>query len=90
MAAEAMACGCCVVAYRTGALPEFIDDGVSGILVQQRNPSALSNALDAMLRHPDSIPAIGTAASAYAAKNLGIGAHVTALTELCERVAQTR
>jgi glycosyltransferase involved in cell wall biosynthesis len=33
VAMEALACGTPVIAYRSGALPEIVDDGVTGFLV---------------------------------------------------------
>jgi glycosyltransferase involved in cell wall biosynthesis len=49
--AEALACGVPVVASRTGALPELIDES-SGLLVPPAQPAALADALETMLaRH---------------------------------------
>ncbi|MDA8371885.1 MAG: glycosyltransferase family 4 protein [Nocardiopsaceae bacterium] len=47
VAIEAMACGTPVVAFRRGALPETVRDGVTGILVSQSAelPTAIESAL---------------------------------------------
>ncbi|TJW23111.1 MAG: glycosyltransferase family 4 protein, partial [Mesorhizobium sp.] len=42
---EAMACGTPVIAFRRGAVPEVIDDGVSGLIVD-----TLDGAVDAVRR----------------------------------------
>lgn len=44
-ALEAMACGKAIVATDVGGLPEIIDDGVNGILVQKENSGELANTL---------------------------------------------
>ncbi len=44
-AAEAMACGTPVVATTAGALPEVIEDGVSGLLVPPASPRAIAQAI---------------------------------------------
>jgi glycosyltransferase involved in cell wall biosynthesis len=45
LAAEAQTAGCPVVAYRRGALPEIVEDGVTGILVEPGAEAALAAAL---------------------------------------------
>ena len=42
-----------VVATRVGGLPEYVEDGVTGLLVPPRNPQALAEALVRLLRDPD-------------------------------------
>jgi len=49
-AAEAMACGLPVVATTGGALPEVVEDGVTGILVPPADPRALADAMDTFMR----------------------------------------
>lgn len=46
---EAMAAGLPVVSTRVSGIPELVDDGVSGLLVDQRDAPALADAIAAML-----------------------------------------
>ena len=52
-AAEAMACGTPVVATTAGALPEIVDDGVTGALVPPGDAGALAQAIRALLSEPE-------------------------------------
>ncbi len=56
---EAMACGCPVVASRTGAFDIMIESGVCGELVPVNDVSALAVAIHEMLQHPDEAQAMG-------------------------------
>lgn len=47
---EAMASGCAVLSTRVSGIPELIDDGVDGLLVEPRDPVALADALQRLLR----------------------------------------
>lgn len=49
---EAMASGLPVVSTRVSGIPELIDDGASGRLVEQRDPAALADAVASMLADP--------------------------------------
>ena len=48
--AEAMACGTAVVATRSGALNEIVEDGNSGLLVPPRDVSALADAIEKLAK----------------------------------------
>lgn len=48
-AAEAMACGAPVVATTAGALPEVVEDGVSGLLIPPASPQALAHAIKKLI-----------------------------------------
>ena len=50
--AEAMAMGVPVVSTRISGIPEMIDDGVHGLLVEPRDPQALAAALRRVLTEP--------------------------------------
>lgn len=49
---EAMASGLPVISTRISGIPELIDDGVSGRLVEPRDPIALADAIASMLSDP--------------------------------------
>ena len=46
---EAMACGIPVVSTRISGIPELVDDGDDGLLVDPGNPQALADALQSLL-----------------------------------------
>jgi glycosyltransferase involved in cell wall biosynthesis len=50
---EAMAAGLPVVATRVGGIPELVEDGTSGLLVEPRNSASLAEALVALLADED-------------------------------------
>jgi glycosyltransferase involved in cell wall biosynthesis len=61
---EAMACGRPVVATANGALPEVVEDGVTGVVVPPGDVNALGDALVALSRDPARRRAAGAAARA--------------------------
>ncbi len=60
--AEAMATGLPVITTRVGALPEFVLDGKTGILVESGDNEALSRKLIEAIADPAKMEAIGRAA----------------------------
>src|SRR2546427_3777655 len=50
---EAMAAGLSVVATRVGGIPEVVEDGRTGLLVEPGNPGELSAALEWLASHPE-------------------------------------
>jgi glycosyltransferase involved in cell wall biosynthesis len=59
--AEAMACGVPVVATRGGGIPEFVEHGRSGLLVERGNPLALAEAVVTLLDQPEHRRVLGRA-----------------------------
>jgi glycosyltransferase involved in cell wall biosynthesis len=47
---DAMACGKPVVGTNTGGIPEVVEDGVTGVLVEPRDPESLAGAITTLLR----------------------------------------
>lgn len=58
---EAMAMGLPVVSTQHSGIPELVKDGVSGYLVPERDPDALADRLEYLVRHPDTWPDMGKA-----------------------------
>lgn len=56
---EAMAVGIPVVATRHSGIPELVEDGVSGILVPERDSSALVARIHHLSTHPDQWAGLG-------------------------------
>ncbi len=61
---EAMATGLPVVATRHSGIPELVEDGVSGFLVDERNAAALAERLSYLAVHPETWGAMGRAGRA--------------------------
>jgi D-inositol-3-phosphate glycosyltransferase len=66
VALEAMACGTPVIASRVGGLPYNVLDGVTGILVPERNPEALAREIMRLLTDEPLRRRLGEAAAQVA------------------------
>lgn len=53
VAIEALAAGCPVVATRVGGVPDVVEDGVTGYLVEPRDTQALADRLEQLARDPE-------------------------------------
>lgn len=63
---QAMACGLPVVSTYSGAIPEYIPDGLAGILVPEGDAGALANALVELLTNRTRAGEMGAYACEYA------------------------
>lgn len=59
---EAMQCGKPIVSTTTGAIPEIIDDGVNGLLVEPKNVDQLAEKIQYLVQHPHIAGSFGNAA----------------------------
>lgn len=84
---QAMASGLPIVSTRSGAISEYIPDGVAGILVPENDSHALATSLLALLRNPQRAREMGAAGRAYACAHYDARQNVERgeqlLTEYC-------
>jgi D-inositol-3-phosphate glycosyltransferase len=66
VALEAAACGTPIVAAAVGGLRTLVDHGVSGFLMDDRDPAAYAAAIDELLAQPSRAAAMGEAAAILA------------------------
>ena len=72
VAVEGMLSGLPVIAAASGALPEFIEDGATGLLVEQGNVEALAGILERLAGDKELRSALGSRGRAWAAQNLSL------------------
>jgi len=83
---EAMASGVPVVGAHAGAVPEIIQDGITGRLVPPGDPDALAVALIEALRSPKMRQRWRAAAQRDVHERFGVRAHVASVMAVYERV----
>ncbi|MFF4960041.1 glycogen synthase [Streptomyces sp. NPDC001222] len=85
---EAMACGTAVVASRTGGIPEVVDDGRTGLLVDVDDDfeEHLARALDTLLADPAAAERMGEAGRQRAVREFGWATVARRTVHLYEKV----
>jgi glycosyltransferase involved in cell wall biosynthesis len=84
---EAMAMELPVVVSGSGGLPEMVEHGVTGTVVPQGQPDALSRALWDIRSHPDEFTRWAKAARMSVLRNFEIGDHGRKMELLLRRAA---
>jgi glycosyltransferase involved in cell wall biosynthesis len=69
---EAMASGKPIVSVRSTAIPEVVEDGVNGILVEPLNPSELAEAIIFLLKNPEKMKEMGKASREIALRKFSL------------------
>ena len=80
--AEAMASGKPLVGTRVGGIPEIIDDGKTGFLVERRDTAAMAARILDLLRDPDLRDAMGEAGREVVAEKFNHKTNVAQLVRL--------
>lgn len=85
---EAAAAGVPTIATRINAVPEIVDDGVTGVLVAPGDSRALVEAMRALADSPDRRRALGASARSRMEATATIDRYGAALAALVHRVAR--
>jgi mannosyltransferase len=80
--AEAMACGCCVVAARLPHYAALMDEGRTGFTYPVGDAMALAAVLVPLLREPERAALVGQAAAEAARARFPLECEVAALEQL--------
>jgi glycosyltransferase involved in cell wall biosynthesis len=78
---EALAAGRPVIASLTGGIPDWLENGVTGVGVRPGDALVLARALDVLLADPERQQAIGAAGREMVAERFSPERHVAALLE---------
>lgn len=81
---EAMAAGLPVIASAVSGIPDIVEDGVTGFLVQPGDEAALAERIQWILEHPDETHAMGRRARKSAERFFSTDVYVDAYRELFE------
>jgi glycosyltransferase involved in cell wall biosynthesis len=82
MIAEGMAYGKPIVATRVGGIPELVNDGVSGFLVERNDTSAAAEKLLQLIQDPDLRHKMGAAGRSLVAEKFDLKTNVAQLVAL--------
>jgi mannosyltransferase len=83
---EAMAAGATVIGARDGAVPEIVQDGVTGMLVPPGDVDALASAMDYALRHSTQRATWQNAARQRVAARFGADDYVRGVEQVYEEL----
>ena len=76
---EAMAAGCAIVATSAGSIHEIINHGQEGLIVPQRDPTALAAAIELLARDKARAASLGAGAAAHARRDFDVATCETLL-----------
>jgi colanic acid/amylovoran biosynthesis glycosyltransferase len=85
---EAMASGLPVFATRHGGIPEAIENGVSGVLVPERDHEKLTAALLDAVTHPEFLSQIARSGAATVRENFDLNSQARRLEDIYLRLIQ--
>ena len=76
---EAMSAALPIAATRVGGVPELIEDGVTGMLVPERDPAAMAQAMQMLLTNQPLCDRLGAAGRLYAMAHHSFEAYIESL-----------
>jgi glycosyltransferase involved in cell wall biosynthesis len=87
---EAMMAGSCVVASARGAIPEFIKDGVNGLLIHNPSAEAFRTSIQSLLDNPNRIRSLGANATEIANDVPTLADHTAAILNLYSSISKKK
>ena len=87
---EAQSQGLACLATRVSAIPELIEDGVTGVLAEAGDPAALAAALDELIRNPATRAALGAAGTTRVRERFSMTGGIAVLAERLAASAPAR
>jgi glycosyltransferase involved in cell wall biosynthesis len=86
---EAFAAGVPVVAFASGGIPEIVEHGATGFLVEERSPKALALAIRNLLREPDRLRRAAGMARAKARSEFSLERYGQQMLQAIEAAARS-
>jgi glycosyltransferase involved in cell wall biosynthesis len=87
--AEAIAVGRPVVAARCGGIPEVVEDGVTGLLVEPGDVAGFASTVIRLVEDPTLRERLGRAGRRHVEARFSVEAHVTAVRDAYRTVTAT-
>ncbi len=87
---EAMASGLPVVAFRSGGIPEWLVDGLTGFLVEPRDILGLASRIDQLIGDRELVRRLGSAGRAAAQARFTVQVHADALVDVFRQAIDRR
>jgi len=87
---EAMRAGLPTIATRTGAVPEYVNEGETGLIVETGDRVALAGAIDQLLQHPEEWNTMGNKGREHFEMNFTLDKTVDKLTDLYRSLLQKK
>jgi glycosyltransferase involved in cell wall biosynthesis len=86
----AMGAGLPVIASRVAGIPEVVEDGVSGLLVNPGDARQLADAMVRVLENDELRVLLAQAARAFARPRFGVDGYIASMTSLYDRLLSAR
>ncbi len=87
---EAMFMGKPIIATKVGGIPELIEDGITGILIQPNDKEALVSAVATLINDKSLAKRFGDTARVHAKEKFGLGTMIKNMTDLYSALIKSK